>query len=170
MNLWLTRTISDFTASPVPARRYLLQLGLLVLVYALAAGRTSTASNLAAKNLAASPASSEQTTLPVRTLSDPLAGIARCHTKWTLRSGRRLHVFSMSVGWDDPDDDETSDDPSDDDDGWEGLDAFSETEVPVSAWCLEVGCFESDPETQFEPLWSEPLLFTPLLTLQRLRC
>jgi hypothetical protein len=40
----------------------------------------------------------------------------------------------MTVGWDDPNDDETSDDPADDDDAWEGLNALGETEVPVPAW------------------------------------
>ncbi|MGA2702384.1 MAG: hypothetical protein ABSH35_14985 [Isosphaeraceae bacterium] len=79
-------------------------------------------------------------------------------------------VFFTTVCWDDPNDDETSDDPADDDDGWEGLKALGETEVPVSAWFQEVGCFHSDLETQSEPLWYEPFHFTSFLTLQRLRC
>ena len=80
----------------------------------------------------------------------------------------RLHVFYVIVGWDDPNDDETSYDPADDDDDdEEGLNAVSETEVPVSAWFQEMGCYQSDPETQSEPLWSQPLLFTSFLTLQR---
>jgi len=79
-------------------------------------------------------------------------------------------VFFVTVGWDDPNDDETSDDPSDDDDAWEGLNALGETEVPVSAWFQEVGCYHSDLEAQSEPLWYEPFVFTSFLTLQRLRC
>jgi hypothetical protein len=79
-------------------------------------------------------------------------------------------VFFVTVGWDDPNDDETSDDPSDDDDAWEGLNALDETEVPVSAWFQEVGCYHSDLETLSESLRYEPFLFTSFLTLQRLRC
>ena len=79
-------------------------------------------------------------------------------------------MFYVTVGLDDPNNDETSDDPGDDDDGWEGLNAFSETEVPVSALLQEIGCCQSEPKTQSEPLWSAPLFFTSFLTLQRLRC
>ena len=93
---------------------------------------------------------------PVRALSDPPVGVARPDTRWTLRSGKRLHVFYVTVGLDDPNDGETSDDPCDDDDGWEGLNAFSETEVPVSALLQEIGCYQSEPETQSEPLWFAP--------------
>jgi hypothetical protein len=76
----------------------------------------------------------------------------------------------VTFGWDDPNDDETSDDPSDDDDGWEGLNAVSETEAPVFAWFAESGNLQSDLESQSEPLWSRPLLHTSFLMLQRLRC
>jgi hypothetical protein len=76
----------------------------------------------------------------------------------------------VTVGLDDPNDDETSDDPSDDDDGWEGLNAFSETEVPVSAFLQEIGCYQSELETQSEPLWSAPPFITSFLTLPPLRC
>ena len=76
----------------------------------------------------------------------------------------------MTVGCDDPNDDETLDDPADDDDAWDGLNAFGETEVPVSAWFQAVGCYHSDLETQSEPLWYEPFVFTSFLTLQQLRC
>jgi hypothetical protein len=76
----------------------------------------------------------------------------------------------VAVGCDDPNDDETSDDPTDDDDGWEDLNAFAETLVPVSAWLQDQACYQSDPETQSEPPWSAPLLLTSYLALQRLRC
>jgi len=109
-------------------------------------------------------------TTPVRAVSDPPVGVARPDTRRTLRSGKRLHVFYVTVCWDDPYDDETSDDPADDDDAWEGLNAFSETEVPVSALLLEMGCYQSEPETQSEPLWSGPPFVTSFLTLPPLRC
>jgi len=79
-------------------------------------------------------------------------------------------VFYVTVGLDDPNDDETSDDPGDDDDGWEGLNAFSETEVPVSALLQEIACYQSELETQSEPLWFAPPFFTSFPTLQPLRC
>jgi len=79
-------------------------------------------------------------------------------------------VFYVAVGWDDPNDDETSDDPGDDDDGWEGLNAFSETEVPVSALLQEIACYQSELDSQSEPLWFAPPCFTSFPTLQPLRC
>ncbi len=73
-----------------------------------------------------------------------------------LTVGQASPRVQVTVGLDDPNDDETSDDPADDDDGWEGLNAFSETEVPLSALLQEIGCCQSEPETQSEPLWSSP--------------
>ena len=112
----------------------------------------------------------DRATTPVRVVSSPFLGVVRLESRCSLRSGKCRHVIFVTVGWDDPNDDETSDDPADDDDGWEGLNALHETEVPVPAWFQEVGCYHSDLETQSEPLWYEPFLFTSFLTLQRLRC
>jgi len=142
----------------------------MALVCALVLGRASTAGSFAARDMTPPPDVPDRAGTPVRALSDPPVGVARPDTRWTLRSGKRLHVFYVTVGWDDPNDDETSDDPTDDDDGWEGLNALSETEVPVSALLLEIGCYQSEPKTQSEPLWSALPFFTSFLTLQQLRC
>ena len=150
------------SGNPVPPRRTLLQTGLMALVCTLALGRTSTAGSLAARDMTPPPDVPDRATTPVRALSDPLVGVVRPDTRWTLRSGKRLHVFYVTVGLDDPNDDETSDDPGDDDDGWEGLNAFSETEVPVSALLQEIGSCQSEPETQSEPLWFVPPFFQVL--------
>jgi hypothetical protein len=158
------------SGNPVPPRRTLLQTGLMALVCALVLGRASTAGSFAARDMTPPPDVPDRARTPVRALSDPPVGVARPDTRWTLRSGKRLHVFYVTVGLDDPNDDETSDDPTDDDDGWEGLNALSETEVPVSALLQEIGCYQSDPEAQSEPLWFAPPFFTSFLTLQRLRC
>ena len=157
------------SGNPVPPRRTLLQTGLMALVFTLALGRASTAGSLAARNMTPPPDVPDRARTPVRAVSDPPVDVARPDTRWTLRSGKRLHVFYVTVGCDDPNDDETSDDPADDD-GWEGLNTLGETEVPVSAWFQAVGCYHSDLETQSEPLWYEPFVFTSFLTLQRLRC
>ena len=158
------------SGNPVPPRRTLLQTGLMALVFTLALGRASTAGSIAARDMTPPPDVPHRARTPVRTLSDPPVGVARPDTRWTLRSGKRLHVFYVTVGCDDPNDDETSDDPADDDDGWEGLNAFSETEVPVSALLQEIGCCQSEPEAQSEPLWPASPFVTSFLTLQRLRC
>jgi len=157
------------SGNAVPPRRALLQTGLMALVCTFVLG-ASTAGSLAARDMTPPPDGPDRGGTPVRALSDPPVGVARPDTTWTLRSGKRLHVFYVTVCLDDPNDDETSDDPTDDDDGWEGLNGFSETEVPVSALLQEIGCYQSDPEAQSEPLWSGPPFVTSFLTLQRLRC
>ena len=116
------------------------------------------------------PSEDQRSTTPVQALSDTLVGVVRHQSGWTLRWGRWPRVLFATVRLDDPNDDETSDDPADDDDAWEGLNALGETEVPVSAWFQEVGCYHSDLETRSEPLWYEPFHVTSFLTLQRLRC
>jgi hypothetical protein len=159
------------SSNPVPPRRALLQAGLMALVCTLVLGRASIAGGLASRDLTPPSDVPDRPRTPVRALSDQPVGVARLDTRWTLRSGKRLHVFYVTVHWDDINDDETSDDPTDDDDGWEGLNAFSETESPVfSALLQEIGCYQSEPETQSEPLWSVPPFVISFLTLQRLRC
>ena len=111
----------------------------------------------------------DRATTPVPVVSNTLLGLVRPEGRCTLRSGKCRHVVFVTVGCDDPNDDETSNDSADDD-AWEGLNALGETEVPVSAWFQDVGCYHSDLETQSEPLWYEPFVFTSFLTLQRLRC
>ncbi len=157
------------SGNPFAPRRTLLQIGLMALVCTLVLGRASTAGSLAARDMTPPPDVPDRARTPVRGLSDPPVGVARPDTR-TLRSGKRLNVFHVTVSGDDPNDDETSDDPADDDDGWEGLSPFSETKVPVSALLQEIGCYQSEPETQSEPLWFAPAFFTSFLTLQRLRC
>ncbi|MGB2612285.1 MAG: hypothetical protein WBC80_25195 [Isosphaeraceae bacterium] len=112
----------------------------------------------------------DRATTSVPVVSNTLFGLVRPEGRYTLRSGRCRHMVFVTVGCDDPNDDETSDDPADDDDAGEGLNALGETEVPVSAWFQDVGCYHSDVETQSEPLWYDPFVFTSFLTLQRLRC
>jgi len=158
------------SGNAVPSWRTLLQTGLMALVCTLVLGRVSTAGSIAARDMTPPPDVHDRPRTPVRALSDPPVGVARPDTRWTLRSGKRLHVFYVTVGLDDPNDDETSDDPGDDDDGWEGLNAFSEAEVPLSALLQEIGCCQSEPETQSESLWSALPFSTSFLTLQRLRC
>jgi hypothetical protein len=158
------------SGNPVPPRRALLRAGLMALVCTMVLGRASIAGSLAARDLTPPPDVPDRARTPVRAVSDPPVGVARLDTSWTLRSGKRPHVFYVTVRWDDINDDETSDDPTDDDDGWEGLNAFSETESPVSALLQEIGCYQSEPETQAEPLWSVPPFVTSFLRLQRLRC
>jgi len=142
----------------------------MALACTLLLGRISTGGSLAARDMTPPQDVADRASTPVQASCDPLAGVVRVHGGWVLRWGKSPRVFCATTRWDDPNDDETSDDPADDDDGWEGLNALSETEVPVPAWFQEVGCFHSDLESQSEPLWSEPPLFTSFLTLQRLRC
>jgi|SRR5271166_874517 len=151
-------------------RRTLVQVGLMALACVLFLGRASTAGSLAERRVTPPVDVADRAMTPVRVVTNPLSGLVRPEGRCTLRSGRCRHVFFVTVGWDDPNDDETSDDPADDDDAWEGLNALGETEVPVSAWFQEVGCYHSDPEAHSESLWYEPFLFTSFLTLQRLRC
>ncbi len=157
-------------AGPAPPRHTLLKACLMALTCILVLGRTSIAGSLAARDTTPLPDGPDRARAPVRALSDPPVGVARPNTRWTLRPGKHLNAFYVTVGLDDPNDDETSDDPNDDDDGWEGLTAFSETGVPVSALLQEIGCCQSEPGAQSEPLWSAPAFFTSFLTLQPLRC
>jgi hypothetical protein len=154
----------------VPARRARIHVLLMALVFALVLGRASTAGCLAGRQATLPFDVPTRATTPVRAVPNTVLGLARHDGRCTLRSGKCRHAVFVAVGLDDPNDDETSDDPGDDDDGWEGLDAFGETEAPVTAWLEEISCFNSDLKTRSEPLWSEPLLFTSFLTLQRLRC
>ena len=132
----------------------------MALACALLLGRTSTAGSLAAPQV--KPPRSHRSGHDARPgRVDPLLGVVRVDGGWILRWGKCRHVFFVTVRWDDPNDDETSDDPADDDDGWEGLNALGETEVPVSAWFQEVGCYHSDLEAQSEPLWYEPFASHP---------
>ena len=142
----------------------------MALACALLLGRASIAGSLAEPQATPPLDHADRATTPVPVVSNTLLGLVRLEGRCTLRSGRCRHVVFVTVGWDDPNDDETSDDPADDDDAWEGLNAVGETEVPVSAWFQEVGCDHSDLETQSESLWYEPFLLTSFLTLQRLRC
>ncbi|MBV8309089.1 MAG: hypothetical protein JO344_01700 [Planctomycetaceae bacterium] len=144
-------------------------LFLMILACALLLGRASIAGSLAEPQGTPSLDHADRATTPVPVVSNTLLGLVRLEGRCTLRSGRCRHVVFVTDGWDNPNDDETSDDPADDD-AWEGLNAVGETEVPVSAWFQEVGCYHSDLDTQSEPLWYEPFLFTSFLTLQRLRC
>src|SRR5271157_816061 len=162
----------DKPGSETPAlhRRTLLRIGLMALACALFLVRAATAGSLAERQVTPALVVPDWATTPVQASSDPLVGVLRLHSGWILRWGRLPRGFFATVGWDDPNDDETSDDPADDDDGWEGLNALHETEVPGPAWLQEVGCHHSDLEAQSEPLWYEPFLFTSFLTLQRLRC
>ena len=181
---WASRSFcgAPFTSGPgsrldglgsgdrVTPRRTKIQVLLMALACALLLGRTSTAGSLAEPQVTPALDLADRATTPVPVVSNTLLGLVRPEGRCTLRSGRCRHVVFVTVGCDDPNDDETSDDPADDDDAWEGLNALGETEVPVSAWFQEVGCYHSNLETQSEPLWYEPFVFTSFLTLQRLRC
>jgi hypothetical protein len=143
---------------------------LLVLSCILLVGRLSTAGSFAARDVASAQDVTDRATTPAQAGCDPLAGVIRVHGGWVLRWGKSPRVSFATTHWDDPNDDETSDDPADDDDGWEGLNALSESEVPVPAWFQQVGCFHSDLEARSETPWYEPFHVTSFLTLQRLRC
>ncbi len=180
---WASRSFraAPFTSGPgsrldglgsgdrVTPRRTKIQVLLMALACALLLGRASTAGSLAEPQVTPALDLADRATTPVPVVSNTLLGLVRLESRCTLRSGKCRHVFFVTVGWDDPNDDETSDDPTDDD-AWEGLNALGETEVPVSAWFQDVGCYHSDLETQSEPLWYEPFVFTSFLMLQRLRC
>ncbi len=177
MNQSLPHLESSFTgnplatrpAGPVPPRRTLLQAGLMALVCALGL-EAPIAGSPAARDMIPPLDIPQRATTPLRALSDPPVGVARPNTTWTLHSGKRHHASYVTVCLDDPNDDETSDDPNDDDDGWEGLNAFSDTEVPVSALLQEIARYQSELETQSEPLWSTLAFFTSFPTLRPLRC
>ncbi len=180
---WASRSFrgAPFTSGPgsrldglasgdrVTPRRTKIQVFLMALACALLLGRASTAGSLAEPQVTPALDLADRATTPVPVVSNTLLGLVRPEGRCTLRSGKCRHVFFVTVGWDDPNDDETSDDPADDD-GWEGLNTLGETEVPVSAWFQAVGSYHSDLATQSEPLWYEPFVFTSFLTLQRLRC
>ena len=154
----------------VPHRRTKVQVLLMALACSLFLGRASTADSLAEHQVTPPLDVADRATTPVRVMCNPLLGLVRPESRCTLRSGKCRHAVFVTDGWDDPNDDETSDDPGDDDDACEGVNALGETEVPVSAWFQEVGCYHSDLETQSQPLWYESFVFTTFLTLQRLRC
>jgi len=158
------------SGKPAARRRILVQIGLMFLACALLLGRPLTAGSLAAGETAAAAEAADRATVPVQASCDPLSGAVRVHGGWILRWGKATRLSFATGHWDDPYDDETSDDPTDDDDGWEGLNALGETEVPVPAWFQEGGCFHSDLEAQSDLFWYEPFHFTSFLTLQRLRC
>jgi hypothetical protein len=164
------RTDGQYTERSDRSWRALLQIGPLAVLSALLLARAPSPDRLQARRPASAVPRADRAATSDLTTAEPVTGLARPDTRWTLRHGKRLHVYYVAFGWDDPNDDETSDDPTDDDDGWEGLCAVSESEAPVFAWFQEVGCHESDLESQSEPFWSEPVLFTSFLTLQRLRC
>ena len=153
----------------VTPRRTKIQVLLMVLACALLLGRAFSAGSLAEPQVTPALDLADRATTSVPVVSNTLFGLVRPEGRYTLRSGRCRHVVFVTIGCDDPNDDETSDDSADDD-AWEGLNALGETEVPVSAWFQDVGCYHSDVETQSEPLWYEPFVFTSFLTLQRLRC
>ena len=153
----------------VAPRRTKIQVLLMALAWALLLGRASTAGSLAEPQVTPPLDVPDRATTPVPVVSNTFLGLVHLEGRYTLRSGRCRHVVFVTVGCDDPNDDETSDDPADDD-AWEGLNVLGETEVPVPAWFQDVGCYHSDLETQSEALWYEPFLFTSFLTLQRLRC
>ncbi len=157
-------------SNPVLARCTWLQIGLMAVASVLLAARISTAGSLAARDTSPPQDVADRATTADQASCEPVAGMDRVHGGWILRWGKSPRVFLASLHWDDPNDDETSDDPADDDDGWEGLNALSETEVPVPAWFQEVGCFHNDLEARSEPLWYEPLHSTSFLMLQQLRC
>src|SRR5208283_4139505 len=151
----------------VTLRRTKIQVLLMALACALLLGRASIAGGLAEPQVRPPLDLADRATTPVPVVSNTFLGLVRLEGRYTLRSGRCRHVVFVTIGCDDPNDDETSDDSADDD-AWEGLNALGETEVPVSAWFQEVGCYHSDLEAQSEALWYEPFLFTSFLTLQRL--
>jgi len=122
------------SGNPVLHRRTLLRIGLMALTCALFLGRASTAGSLAERQVTPPLDVPARATTPVGVVSNPFLGLVRLESRCSLRLGKCRHVIFMTVGWDDPNDDETSDDPADDDDAWEGLNALGETEVPVPAW------------------------------------
>src|SRR5271166_866056 len=146
-----------------------IQVLLMALACALLLGRASIAGSLAEPQVTPALDLADRATTPVPVVSNTFLGLVHLEGRYTLRSGRCRHVVFVTVGCDDPNDDETSDDPADDD-AWEGLNVLGETEVPVPAWFQDVGCYHSDVETQSEPLWYEPFVFTTFWTLQQLRC
>ncbi len=170
MNQPSPRIEQTFRSNAFPRGRSLLQIGLLALACVLLPGRISTAGSVEARDVPPPQDVTDRATSPDQASCEPFAGLDRVHGGWILRWGKTPRVFFASLHWDDPNDDETSDDPADDDDGWEGLNALGETEVPVPAWFQEVVAYHGDLEVQAELLWYEPFHFTSFLTLQQLRC
>ncbi len=153
----------------VPARLWI-QIGLPALVCALLLGRCTVAGNPETSPASDSADVSGQVSTPYRVVYNPFLGPVRLGSRVILRSGRCHHAFLPSFGRNDPNDDETSDDPTDDDDGWEGLNAFGEPNMPISALFQSDGCFRSELGTRSESLGHESHLHTSFLSLQRLRC
>lgn len=147
-----------------------IQILWMALVCVLFLGRAATASSPADRPVTPPGSVPDRVATPARGVSNPLVGLVRLGSRCTLRSGKCRHVLFVAVGWDDPNDDETSDDPNDDDDDWQNVNVLDETEAPITAWLPETGCYLNDPESRSEPRWSEPLLLTSFLKLQRLRC
>jgi hypothetical protein len=150
--------------------RALLQIGPLAVLCALLLARAPSPDRLQARRVASAVPGADRAATAHQSTAEPVTGLARPDTRWILRHGKRLHVYYVAFGWDDPNDDETSDDPTDDDDGWEGLTAVSETEAPVFAWFQAESCRHCDLEARAEAAWSAPHLPTSFLMLQRLRC
>ncbi len=142
----------------------------IALLCILVMGSPSPAGGVASGNKAHAAGLPDQSMMPVSDLFDHLTGLARSDTRWSLRLGRRPNTFYVTFGWDDPNDDETSDDPGDDDDGYEGLSAFSEAKVPVSALLLDSACFQSELAIPSQTLCAPLDSFTSFVMWNPLRC
>ena len=154
----------------VTPRRTKIQVLLMALACALLLGRASTAGSLAEPQVTPALDLADRATTPVPVVSNTLLGLVRPEGRCTLRSGKCRHVFFVTVGWDDPNDDETSDDPADDDDGGRvstlSVKPKCRSQPGSRRWVATTATLQ----TQSEPLWYEPFVFTSFLTLQRLRC
>lgn len=150
--------------------RYLLQIGLMALLFALVLEAASIAGSFPRREVAPPPHIPEPATIPLRVVSDHHAGLPRPEGGWILRLGRRARTFLPVPVLDNPNDDETSDDPADDDDAWEDLEAFDDVEVPGPAWLPQIDRCQSECETPSGLFWPTRPPVIPFLTFQRLRC
>lgn len=165
-----TLPVTSGTGMALLHPRLWVQIVLPALICVLLLGRGTVVGNPETSPATDSADLSGQVSTPYRVVYNPFLGPVRLGSRNILRSGRCRHAFLPTFGWDDPNDDETSDDPTDDNDGWEGLNAFGEPNVPISALFQSDGCFRSELETRSESLGYESRLHTSFLGLQRLRC
>jgi hypothetical protein len=158
------------SGNPAAPRRALYCIKLLAVVCILVLGRGAAVDSLAAGDQLSSRDLSYRGMMPVCVSSNQATSTPRSDKKRALRSGKRPTTFCVTLGGDDPDDDETSEDPADDDDASEGLNAVSESEAPVSALLLEIGCYQSETEARLRSLWSALPSSTSFQMLSPLRC
>jgi hypothetical protein len=148
-----------------------LGMTLVALLWALIVGLASTATSSLAVRKASPPSiAADEAATAVRVRPASPVHVARLRSGSILRSHKRPPALPRIAAAYDPNDDATSDDPDEDDDDETSkfLDGPDDTDGLIIAWHQEMMHFLIAPD-RAPVAWVAPF-FSPLLTLQRLRC